>query len=535
MHSSPVNDPRHRTEIDSDNGSAVDLADPIGAVKGDEPALEVAGITKRFPGVVALDNVSIKLGQGEVLAVIGENGAGKSTLMKILAGVHIPDTGHIFVQGTETELESPRAAMDLGIALIHQELSLLPNLTVGANIFLGREPHMHGWIRRRVIARESEDILLRVGLRIVPDTLVGQLPIGHRQLVEIARALSADARILIMDEPTSSLSDAEADVFFGVVRELRSRGVSIVYVSHRLREIMDLADCVVVLRDGKVAGELTGDRITRNAMVRRMVGRDVTHFYRKTNRVLGETTFEANDLVLSAWPDKSLNISLRAGEIVGLAGLVGSGRTELLRAFFGVDRTLSGHIRCDGCAVDIRSPSDAIEAGIALVPEDRGQQGLILNMAVEHNLNLSVLRRDGQTVGWLDRAWGAEAAARMISKLDIKTPSGMMVARKLSGGNQQKVVLGKWLLLNPRVLLLDEPTRGIDIGAKEEIYRLLEELADEGVAILFASSELDEVLGMSDRVIVMHEGRLAGELERDELSEEAVMHLATGRVYDKAA
>lgn len=495
-----------------------------------DSALIVArGITKQFPGVVALREVTLSLNRGEVLAVIGENGAGKSTLMNILAGVHAPDAGHIAIYGEEMAISSPRHAMDLGISLIHQELSLLPNLSVGANMFLGREPHVAGYIRGRQIAQDAEAILARIGLEVSPDTPVSRLSIGHRQLVEIARALSAEARILIMDEPTSSLSLAEAETLFEVITELRARGVSIVYVSHRLGEVQALADRVVVLRDGEAVGELVGNAIQRNAMVRLMVGRDVSYAYRESPATPGDAVLEAHDLCTPAWPEYPLTLTLREGEIVGLAGLVGSGRTELLRVLFGVDPATSGSITICGAPVSLLNPRDAIAAGIALVPEDRGHQGLILEMSVRHNLTLSTLWREGHSWGWLRREWEAQVAADQIQNLGIKASTDARAVRVLSGGNQQKVVVGKWLQLRPRLLLLDEPTRGIDVGAKEEIYRVMETLAQEGMAILFASSELEEILGLADRVLVMHEGRLTGELSRDDLSEEAIMHLATGQ------
>lgn len=495
-----------------------------------DSALIVAyGITKRFPGVLALREVTLSLSQGEVLAVIGENGAGKSTLMNILAGVQAPDAGHIVIDGEEVAISSPRHAMDLGIALIHQELSLLPNLSVGANMFLGREPHAAGVIRGRQIAQDAGAVLARIGLDVSPDTPVSRLSIGHRQLVEIARALSAEARILIMDEPTSSLSPAEAETLFEVITELKTRDVSIVYVSHRLGEVQALADRVVVLRDGETVGELEGDAIKRNAMVHLMVGRDVSYAYRGSPATPGNAVLKAQDLCTPAWPEHPLTLSLRAGEIVGLAGLVGSGRTGLLRVLFGVDPAMSGSIMICNEPVSLLHPRDAIAAGIALVPEDRGHQGLILEMAIRHNLTLSALWREGHFWGWLRKEWEAQVAADQIQDLGIKAPTDTRAVRILSGGNQQKVVIGKWLQIRPRLLLLDEPTRGIDVGAKEEIYRVMETLAQEGMAILFASSELEEILGLSDRVLVMHEGRITGELSGDGLSEEAIMHLATGQ------
>lgn len=495
------------------------------------PLLQVGNITKRFPGVLALRDVDLALHRGEVLAVIGENGAGKSTLMKILAGVQPPDSGDIRLDGQPVRIDSPRAAIDLGISLIHQELNLCDNLSAGANIFLGREPRRHGLIDRDAIHQQSLQALQRVGLDISPDTLIGSLPIGRRQLVEIARALSTDARILIMDEPTSSLTGEEAETLFAVIRELRTNGVSVIYISHRLGEVQGLADRVLVLRDGENAGELSGDTgpITHDHMVSLMVGRDVTQFYARQAHTVGDPVLEVEDLIVPTWPQHRLNFSVRSGEIVGVAGLVGAGRTELLHSLFGIAPPLSGSIRVDNQPATPASPIDAIRAGIALVPEDRQQQGLILEISLRHNIGLPGLRRHRQTLGFADRRRERDDADRMIPRLDIRTPGPDQIVQYLSGGNQQKVVLGKWLALEPCVLLLDEPTRGIDVGAKEEIYRLMEELAASGVAILFVSSEMEEILGMSDRTLVMHEGRITGQLERADLSEETIMRLATGK------
>jgi ribose transport system ATP-binding protein len=492
------------------------------------PLLEVCRVTKRFPGVVAIDGVSLELRAGEVVGILGENGAGKSTLMKILAGVQQPDGGELRLDGVRVQIDSVRSAIDRGIALIHQELNLADNLDVGANVFLGREPRRFGLIDRRRIDTETRRYLTRVGLDVDPRTPTASLAIGQQQLVEIAKALSANARVLIMDEPTSSLSAHEATRLFEVVKDLRSKGVCIVYISHRLGEVKELADRVVVLRDGRNAGALSREEITHDAMVRLMVGRDLSQFYAHTPHPPGAVALEVEGLRTAAWPGERLDFHVRAGEIVGVAGLVGAGRTEMLRALFGIDRRVAGTIRVGGRTVRLETPYDAIQAGIALVPEDRKQQGLVLEMAVRENIGLAGLRRNRRAGGLLDFAAERRDTVEMIRKLKIKTPHAEQVAQYLSGGNQQKVVLGKWLALSPSVLLLDEPTRGIDIGAKQDIYALMEELAARGVAILFVSSEMEEVLGMSDRTLVLHEGRLAGELRRDQLSEEAVMHLATG-------
>jgi ribose transport system ATP-binding protein len=459
---------------------------------------------------------------------LGENGAGKSTLMKILAGILPPDSGQLFLDGQRLHLDSVRTAAARGIALIHQELNLADNLDVGANIFLGREPHRLGVLDRRTIRRESAAVLRSVGLDVSPGTLVRNLPIGKQQLVEIAKALSVNARLLIMDEPSSSLSAKETETLFRVVRDLRDRGVSVIYITHRLGEVQELADRVAVLRDGENAGELQRDEIDHDRMVRLMVGRDVSQFYARRPHGAGQAVLEALGLVTPAHPAHRLSFDVRAGEIVGLAGLVGAGRTELLRVLFGVDRPLGGELRVSGRPVRFRSPADAIRAGVALVPEDRKQQGLVVAMTVKQNVSLAGLSRHCRRLGILSRRYEQEVTGEMIRRLNIKTPSAAQVVHFLSGGNQQKVVLGKWLSMRPQVLLLDEPTRGIDVGAKEEIYELMEGLAETGVAVLFVSSEMQEIMGMSDRVLVLHEGRLSGELARAELSEEAIMWLATG-------
>jgi ribose transport system ATP-binding protein len=491
------------------------------------PLLEVRRLTKSFPGVRALKGVSLVVQPGEVLAVIGENGAGKSTLMKILAGVQAADSGEILLDGQVLAIASVHDALAKGIALIHQELNLADNLDVAANIFLGREPLRGGLIDGARARSGARQFLAAVGLEISPDTLVGSLAIGQQQLVEIAKALSTNARVLIMDEPTSSLSAREAENLFKVIRELRARGVSIVYISHRLGEVKALADRVTVLRDGENAGELGRDEISHGAMVKLMVGRDLSQFYPHEPHQPGNVVLEVTRLRTPAYPQHEVTFSVRAGEIVGLAGLVGAGRTEVLLSLFGVTPALGGVVRVSGKEVNSRSALEAIQAGLALVPEDRKKQGVVLEMAVRENISLASLRRD-QRSGFLNRRREAELSAEMIGAMRIKTPNDRQVVQFLSGGNQQKVVLGKWLAIQPRVLFLDEPTRGIDVGAKQEIYKLMEELARKGVAILFVSSEMEEVLGMSDRVLVMHEGRLTGELARQELSEEAVMHLATG-------
>lgn len=491
------------------------------------PLLEARQISKSFAGVRALKEVSLCVYPGEVLAVIGENGAGKSTLMKILAGVQTPDSGALLLDGVPRLIRSVQDALSLGIALIHQELNLAETLDVGANIFLGREPHRYGWVDAGRVSREAQVVLKRVGLHIDPSTLVGSLTIGQQQLVEIAKALSVNARVLIMDEPTSSLSDHETKVLLTLIRELRNKGVGIVYISHRLGEVQGLADRVEVLRDGENAGRLAGTEISHGAMVQLMVGRELSQYYPHQPHQPGTVVLDVRGLRTRAHPSQSVDFQVRAGEIVGMAGLVGAGRSELLEAIFGVVPALCGTVSVCGKTVVSGSPRGAMNAGIALVPEDRKHQGLFLEMGVRENLSIASLHQE-QSAGFLNKQSERALCEEMIPAMRIKTAGVEQPVQFLSGGNQQKVVIGKWLATRPRVFLLDEPTRGVDIGAKQEIYRLMEELAAKGVAVLFVSSDLEEILGMSDRVLVLHEGRLRGELLRNELSEEAVMRLATG-------
>lgn len=492
------------------------------------PLLEVRRVTKRYSGVRALYDVNLDVRAGEVHAIIGENGAGKSTLMKILAGIEQPNSGQILLEGKPVDIDSAHTALNLGISMIHQELNLADNLNVGANIFLGREPRKRGFLHFSRIQKEAKKYLDMINLNVSPTTVVDQLTIGRQQMVEIAKALSANAKIVIMDEPTSSLSQHETEQLFRVIRQLRDQGVAIIYISHRLGEVRELADRVTVLRDGKNAGRLEREEIEHDRMVQLMVGRDIDQFYARQDHAIGVPVLSVHDLRTTAFPQHAIDLEVGAGEIVSLAGLVGAGRTEVLCGLFGVEPLVSGEISVAGELRKIASSRDAIDAGLALVPEDRKQQGLFLEMSIRHNIGVPGLARHQRAGGLLNFARERQDSVQMTDTLKIKTPNDRQLTQYLSGGNQQKVVLAKWLTMQPRVLLLDEPTRGVDIGAKQEIYRLMEELAEQGVAILFVSSEMEEVLSMSDRVLVMHEGRIAGNLARDELSEEAVMQLATG-------
>jgi ribose transport system ATP-binding protein len=493
----------------------------------DSPLLEVRNLTKSFPGVLALKGVSLTLDKGEVLALIGENGAGKSTLMKILAGVQPADSGEYFIDSQPVQLQNVREALTFGIALIHQELNLASNLDLAANIFLGREVNQRGFIQEDILRQEAKKHLTRVGLDLPTDTITGTLPIGKQQLVEIAKALSCNARVLIMDEPTSSLSQKETETLFEVVKGLRADGISVIYISHRLGEVKELADRVTVFRDGENAGDLARDEIDHNHMVRLMVGRDLNEFYDRTKHKPQGVVLSVKEVISPTYPGVPVSMEIRAGEVVGIAGLVGAGRTELLQTIFGVTPALSGTMEMAGKAFCPQSPREAIEVGIALAPEDRKQHGLVLPMSVRENASLPSLRRD-QKRGMLNFSEEHRIAEQAVEQMKIKTPNLEQFARFLSGGNQQKIVLGKWLAMNPKLLLLDEPTRGIDVGAKREIYRLMEKIAGEGMAILFVSSEMEEILGMADRTYVMHEGRISGELSQDQMTEESIMQLATG-------
>ena len=497
------------------------------------PILEMEGISKRFPGVVALDNASLTVGEGEIVALIGENGAGKSTLMKILGGAIARDTGTIKINGAPVEIRSPREASALRIEFIHQELSVLDNLDVGANIFLRREPTTAGFLKlidRKRIYSESDQILRRLGVDVSSRTPLGQLSLAQQQLVEIARALSAGARIIIMDEPTSSLTLSETRRLLELVKDLKADNVSIIYISHRMHEVEEIADRAVVLRDGKNAGEIQRGEITHERMVRMMVGRDLKDFFKgaaSNGETNGGVGFEVRRLRTLRYPNHQISFKVGKGEVLGFAGLVGAGRSEVARAIFGVEEAIETEVALDGKGLQIRDPQDAIRHGIYLVPEDRRLSGLIVDFNVRENISLPNLDSysSAKIINFKKEASAAREACKAIN---IKTPTTEMRAANLSGGNQQKVVLAKWLMFAPRVLIFDEPTRGIDVGAKAEIYQLIRNLAAKGVSVIVISSEMEEVLGISDRIAVMHEGRLTGILDRAQFSEEAVMRLATG-------
>ena len=497
------------------------------------PRLQITAVRKEFPGVLALDGVSLALAAGEVLAVVGENGAGKSTLMKIVAGLYRPDAGEVKLDGRPVQFDGPAEATVAGVTLIHQELNLAENLTVVDNLFLGREVTSGGVLKvlnRLAMTERAATLLARVGLPADrANRRVESLPPGEKQLVEIARALGTDVRVLIMDEPTSSLTQRETETLYGVISALKASGVSVLYISHRLAEVEQCADRVVVLRDGRNAGELGQAEITHDNMVRLMVGRDLTQFYPRTRHAghRGNAVLAVRGLRYRGGPDTPATFEVRSGEVLGMAGLVGAGRTELSEAVFGVRPRVAGEVILNGQPQRMRSPSDAIAAGVFLVPEDRRLHGLVIPESVGFNLSLPNLDLLGSRLG-VNRRAEAELHRTWIDRLRVRTPSAAQPVGLLSGGNQQKVVYGKWLARRPKVLILDEPTRGVDVGAKAEIYTLIDELAGQGVAVWMITSDMEELLGMSDRVVVMHEGRVAGELSGDQLNEEAVMRLATG-------
>ena len=486
------------------------------------PLLRLDGIVKSFPGVRALRGVSFDVRKGEVHALLGENGAGKSTLIKVMSGVHAQDEGQMFVDGRPVRFANPQEAQAAGIAAIYQELLLFPELSVAENVFMGHAPRTGwggvDWARMRA---DTGEILRSLDIHdLEPDMLVGTLTVGKRQRVEIAKALSMNARVLIMDEPTAALTQADVERLFGIVRRLRERGVGIIYISHRLVEIFDLADRVTVLRDGEHVGTCEVAEVSEPELITMMVGRTLDQLYPHRAPAPGAVVLAADRVAFSGTVEEA-SLTLRAGEIVGLAGLVGSGRSELAQILFGVTPASSGRIEIDGRPVTIRSPADAKRLGIAYVPEDRGTQGLIRPMRIRENVSLAVLE-ELATFFFTGRKGEQDLAARDIERFNIRASSMEQVAGKLSGGNQQKVVLAKWLATNPRILILDEPTRGIDVGAKAEIHRIMSELAGQGMAILMISSELPEVLGMSDRILVMREGRIVAAFVRAEADQERV-------------
>jgi len=501
---------------------------------GPSPILEMSGISKTFPGIRALSDVSLTVYPGEVHALMGENGAGKSTLMKILSGAYQADSGgEIRIDGKPVTINGPLAALHHGISTIYQELSLAPNLSVAENMLLGREHRSGPMIDRRSMEDACRNVLARLGVAFGPSTKVGELSMAERQLVEIARALIANARILIMDEPTTSLSSRETDALFGLVRQLRTEGLAIIYISHRMAEVYELADRVSVLRDGTYVGTLERSDISADRLVRMMVGRDLSSFYKKDHDAKGSrgpVIFSVRN-VGDGQRVHECSFDLHLGETLGIAGLVGAGRTELARLIYGADRRTSGEIALQGQPLTIRYPEDAIDAGIVYLTEDRKHLGLFLDMTVRENVNLNVMGHDARLGSVLNLKAAKDRAAAAIRSLGIRVAGDIVPVGSLSGGNQQKVLLSRLLETKPRVLILDEPTRGVDIGAKSEIYRLIDELVRRGVGVIVISSELPEIVGICDRVLVMREGRIAGEVggaSHPPITQENIVAIATG-------
>ncbi|HMQ31578.1 MAG TPA: sugar ABC transporter ATP-binding protein [Chloroflexaceae bacterium] len=504
-------------------------AAPVLALRADGPAvIEARGLSKAFGGVQALREVGLAARAGEVLALLGENGAGKSTLIKIITGFHQPDAGELLLDGRPVRFAGTRDALDQGVAAIYQEPSLFPDLDIAENIFVGRQPLRGGRIDWRRMYEEAEALLRRLGVRLNPRTRARALSVAQMQMVEIARAISVNARVLIMDEPTSSLTSREVEELFTIVRQLKAQGAAIVFISHRLEELFAIADRVTVLRDGAYVDTRAMAGVTTEDLIRMMVGRNLAELFPKQQVEPGEVLLEVRDLGL---PGRFADISfqLRRGEILGMAGLVGAGRTEVAEAIFGVAPTASGQILLDGREARIERPEDALRLGIGYVPEDRKLNGLVLPMSIAQNITLPILGAFTR-MGWLDRRAERERSIADARRLEVKMASVDQPVGQLSGGNQQKVVLAKWLGTSPRVLILDEPTRGIDVGTKAAVHRLMSQLAAEGMAILMISSELPEVLGMSDRILVMREGRLTGQFSRAEATQERLMGAATAAV-----
>ncbi|HHV11112.1 MAG TPA: sugar ABC transporter ATP-binding protein [Clostridiales bacterium] len=490
--------------------------------------LRMNNISKSFPGVKALQKVNFEVKQGEVHALLGENGAGKSTLLKILAGAYTKDEGEIYINGKIIENMDPKTAEELGISIIYQEFSCLPYLSVAENIFLGRQPRKsNGLIDWKKCYEDSKKLLDRVGLKVDPKTLVADLKVAEQQMVEITKALSKNAHIIVMDEPTAPLTQREIDNLFLVIKDLKKQGVSIIYVSHRLVEIKEICNRITVLRDGCYIGETEVASVTVQDMIRMMVGRNLTDMFPRSNAEIGGKMLEVDHLS-TADKLKDISFHVRRGEILGIAGLVGAGRTELARAVFGADPISEGTIRMNGEVIKINSPSDAISYRMGLVPEDRKRQGLILRMNVKDNTTLASLKSFIR-LGKLNLFEEEKISLTYMNKLKVVTPGIFEKVNNLSGGNQQKVVLSKWLCANCSLLIIDEPTRGIDVGAKVEIYELMNELVRGGLGIIMISSEMPELMGVCDRILVMHEGTITGELMRDKFSEETIMAFAAGQ------
>jgi inositol transport system ATP-binding protein len=493
-----------------------------------EYILEMKGICKEFPGVKALDNVQLRVKKGTIHALMGENGAGKSTLMKILNGIYLPDAGVIRFKGKEVKVNSPHDAIVMGISMIHQELSPIPHMTIAENIFLGREPSIGrtGLVKDREMEYNTTKLLEELEINLNPKTRMRDLSIANMQMVEIAKAISYNSELIIMDEPTSAISEKEVEHLFKIMRSLKERGVSIIYISHKLDEIFKIADEVTVLRDGEYVGTEPIESITKEKLIEMMVGRELKHMFPKEQAEIGEVILEVKNFTKKG-KFYDVNFKVRRGEILGISGLMGAGRTEVVESIFGVTRPDSGEVFIKGEKVAINSPADAIKNGMGLITEDRKLTGLFLPLSVKDNMIMASVNNYVDGLFVKDRKANS-ACETQRERLRIKTPSLDQIVKFLSGGNQQKVLIARWLLTYPDILILDEPTRGIDVGAKAEIHRLMSKLAGEGKAVIMISSELPEILGMSDRIVVMHEGRITGELSREEATQDRIMMYATG-------
>ncbi|MGD2078082.1 MAG: sugar ABC transporter ATP-binding protein [Chloroflexota bacterium] len=503
----------------------------------DKVLVSMRGIDKGFPGVQALDNCQIELKSGEVHALVGENGAGKSTLMKVLSGIYSKDAGTILLKGEEVEIPNPKAAQDLGISMIHQELNLMNHLTVAQNIYIGREPKRFGgaFLDDKALNQQTRELFKSLHIDLDPKTKVADITVAKQQMVEIAKAISFNSEVLIMDEPTAALTTSEINELFGFIRKLREQGVGIIYISHRLEELKQITDRITVMRDGHYIDTVNTDETTIDQIISMMVGRTIFEATPELpEEASDEILLEVRDLNRGKWI-KDVSFALKKGEILGFAGLMGAGRTEVARAIFGADKVDSGEILVQGKEVKIKSPGDAVNNGIAYLSEDRKRYGLTLGMDVENNMVLAAFDKFLGFAGWVKAPRIRETAAHYVNALSIKTPSVKQKVKNLSGGNQQKVVIGKWLTADTDILIFDEPTRGIDVGAKSEIYKLLNDLTQQGKAIIMISSELPEILRMSHRIVVMCEGRITGELSIEEATQEKIMKFATMRNGNGAA
>ncbi len=490
--------------------------------------LEMRGIAKRFGNFYALQDVNLDIYRGEIHALMGENGAGKSTLMKILAGAYTATSGEIKIDGVSFPISSPKDAIHAGITLIYQEIHLSPNLTVAENIFLGREIKTLFGLNRKQMEQEAQEVLDRLGAQFLSSQKVSSLTIAEQQQVEIARALHRNSRILVMDEPTAALSSRETEKLFALIKRLRDEGLAIIYISHRMAEIYELADRVSVLRDGKYVGSLVREEINSNTLVQMMVGRPLTDLFNKEKVPIGDEVLRIENLS-DGKKVQHASLVVRAGEIVGLSGLVGAGRSELAHLLFGVSQPTAGKMYLNGGEISFGSPRDAIAHHVALLPENRKEEGLFLDLNVFKNVTMATIERDA-TMMVINQVKGREETEQAIKGLKIRVPNANVDVSGLSGGNQQKVLLSRWMAIHPKLFILDEPTRGVDVGAKSEIYRMMVEMAKQGVAILMISSELPEIVGMSDRVYVMREGHIAGEVRDQDINQEKIMALACGAV-----